>query len=247
MKAALIPPKGYESTAHQYSSIHLGLPIPDCVNNPDYVQYLQDAHGKSHYIIMDNGCAEGQLVDPEAMLRFAKFVGADEVVAPDVMGNMAETLRLTQEFEQNHKHGFNVMGVLQGQNREEIEHLLACYYDMDINTIGIPKVLIRKSGDRIRSGVARMIQDTYKHRFAIHLLGLSSKFPTEMHDVDFPSRIRSMDSAQPYKVSEDDVTLQYSTIHHKRREDYFREFKWMNSTLLRINIMTFIGWAEKHD
>jgi hypothetical protein len=251
MKAALIPSFGHEPYALR-SSIHLALPIKDTMANNSYLNYLHQARELGHFIIVDNGAAEGQLVDDATLFRLAVKLGASEVVAPDVLGNMHETLLRTQKFLRETRSPkrapMQVMAVLQGQNLEELEHILAIYDTMDeVTTIGIPKVLVSKDGYGIRASVARMVLEDYPGRFQIHLLGLSPYFPSELAKINFPPEVRSTDSAAPFKAAEDGIYLQHTTGHHKRREDYFRVKKWTSSLLLHTNILTYFRWAARNE
>ena len=247
MKAALIPPKGYEYTALS-SNIHLGLPLWETRTNPDYIDYLRAAHERGDYIIMDNGCAEGKLVDSKTLMEFAHSVLADEVVAPDVMGFMQPTLTTTMQFvEEIRGEQINVMGVLQGQSIHEIEELLSHYViTPTITAVGIPKVHVKHSFDHSRANIARLIMERYPGRFEIHLLGNSKFFPSELYDIPFPEGIRSMDSALPYKATEAGTPLVPSMPHPKRRGDYFLTCRPVDTIRLKANILVFRDWAEKH-
>jgi hypothetical protein len=247
MKAALIPSRGYESHALS-SDIHLALPLEATRSNLAYSSYLRNARWRGDYIILDNGCAEGQLVDNETLMMYAKMIGAQEVVAPDVMSDAEQTLDLTKAF-MNTLDGNRpkIMGVLQGNTPQELGVMLDEYEALGIDAIGIPKVLITTDSDTIRADIANLITETYPDRFAIHLLGLSSAFPTEMKVVDFPPEIRSMDSAQPFKAAEVDAQLSHSIAHHPRRPDYFETTLWTNPTLLHLNIITFKEWAARNE
>jgi hypothetical protein len=248
VKAALIPSRGYEQHALA-SDIHLALPLEDTRSNLQYSAYLRTARWRNDYIILDNGVAEGQLVDNDTLMMYGKMIGAHEVVAPDVMSDAEQTLALTKEFMDGLKSWENkprIMGVLQG-NGDELEVLLDEFEALGINTIGIPKVHVKSEGDDVRAKIADMIDFKYPDRFDIHLLGLNKVFPTEMKVIDFPTQIRSMDSAQPFKAAEADAQLSHSTGYHPRRADYFSVEVWTNPTLLHLNIITFKEWAARNE
>jgi hypothetical protein len=250
VKAALIPPKGYEFTALQ-SDIHLALPLPSTRNNPEYIRYLEAASRRGDYIILDNGCAEGQLVEPAELVDFAHQIEADEIVLPDVMDDMSETLAATMRFLEIYPQigdGFNLMGVLQGTTKEEREKLLHKYYELDVRTIGIPKVQVQYQGSISRLETTLMIYRNYSPgTFAIHLLGLSAHYPAEMFHAKgvYGTSVRSMDSAQPYKATEKGFLMSPDKCWAPRRSDYFDREENEFDVLLDRNIAIFKRWAAR--
>jgi hypothetical protein len=115
-----------------------------------------------------------------------------------------------------------------------------------ITAFGIPKVHLYTGVSTVRSLMAETLIARYANKYKIHLLGLNNQFPTEMVDFRFPAGIRSMDSAQPYKMAEAGVTLTaYNARRHhpKRRPDYFSEPRPVNTGLLTYNIEQFKAWC----
>lgn len=248
MKAALIPPMGYERTA-LLSDIHLILPLEECRTNPEYISTYREARKRGDYLILDNGCAEGNLVDNEILMGVASELGVHEIVAPDVMGNASDTYDLTKDFiDQNSSAtDYNVMAVLQGQNIDQALYLAAAFSKMpQITTFGIPKVLLSTQAWDVRARLAYELILRYGHKFKIHLLGLNNAYPTEMIDIKFPAGIRSMDSAQPYKVAEAGMPLTAYNVrrrHPSRRPDYFSVKRPVNEEMLTYNIEQFKAWC----
>ena len=246
MRAALIPPKGYEAWALE-STIHLVLPLAPLLKSTSYLHTYATARKRGDYIILDNGCAEGELVDGATLINFARYIRANEIVAPDVMSDAGETLEATVSFLRDYPEAsdYNIMAVLQGSTPEDREFLLEQFVKHDaITAIGIPKVHVTEEGSEVRKDIARMIHKVSKDRFQIHLLGLSKAYPTEMRDVNFRAgSIRSMDSAQPFKVTELNHLL-VSDPDATRRPTYFTHKKEVNAATLRMNINTFKEWAE---
>lgn len=250
MKAALIPPVGYERTALE-SDIHLVLPLKPLVSNTRYVATYQDAQARGDYVILDNGCAEGQLVDGDILIDFARKIRAHEIVAPDVMGDAAETLFATSQFLAQHKkevQDFNVMAVLQGRFMQQRLELLHRFNEMDeITTVGIPKACITEPGSTARLDTVTMVMNEYPNRFKIHLLGLHPKFPTEMLNLEYPEEVRSMDSTQPYKITETNRVMSSNHAWASRRDDYFTVVQPIHPPLLASNIKTFLKWARSNE
>jgi hypothetical protein len=246
VRAALIPPKGYERMALR-SDIHLVLPLPELIVNPDYLATYLHARARGDYIILDNGCAEGQLVSSQGLVDFAKMIRAHEIVAPDVMDDTSETLKATTTFLNDFTMAadYNIMAVLQGDSWQWLAHE---YAQIDaITCIGIPKKQVRMYGDGKRAIIAEWLNSTYPKRFQIHLLGLSKMYPAELSRVTFPRGIRSVDSALPFKAAEANRSLATRNIHHSaRRHDYFKACYPVEPGLLKANIEAFKSWAAKH-
>jgi queuine/archaeosine tRNA-ribosyltransferase len=248
MKAALIPPKGYEHTALE-SDIHLVLPLPPLRKNMAYIATYAAARLRGDYIILDNGCAEDQLVTGEVLMQFAKRIGAHEIVAPDVMSNAAATLEATNTFLDAFPEAadYNIMAVLQGVTQNERSFLLDQFAKTEaITAIGIPKVLSSKYHSKVRLDTVEYILNKYPGRFQIHLLGLNSHFPNEIAITPFKG-VRSMDSAQPYKLAEVGASMNTSNAWATRRIGYFTDKKEVDPRVLAGNIQIFKQWAAQHE
>lgn len=250
MKAALIPPKGLEHTALE-SDIHLILPFLTLRRNLQYQATYAAARKRGDYLILDNGVAEGSLASANALMTIAQNMKVHEIVAPDVMRDASQTLTMTVDFLRDYpkSHDYNIMAVAQGENQDEVLYLIQQYVRIpQITAIGIPKCLITERFDSIRSQVAQTVMARYPKRFDIHLLGLHKLFQTEMIDCEFPPGIRSMDSAQPYKMAEADLPLtanNASGFRDARRRDYFQRPSVTNMKVLEYNIKTFKEWARE--
>jgi len=250
MKAALIPPRGLEMTALM-SDIHLVLPLRELITNTDYVSAYTKARSRGDYVILDNGCAEAQLVDGLTLVKFATQIGAHEIVAPDVMDDAERTFELTRYFLKEYPDAldYNIMGVLQGEDMEQRATLARAFDKIDaITTLGIPKVHIRRAGSEMRHRIVEWVLEMFPGRFKIHLLGLSRHYPTEIRDQDFPSEVRSVDSALPYKLAEDGIRMAGRFVQHsKRRTSFFTKFAGVDQELLLQNIATFKQWAAHNE
>jgi hypothetical protein len=249
VRAALIPPRGYESTALE-SDIHLVLPLPPLVDNQAYLETYAIARRRGHYIILDNGCAEGQLVDGDVLYSFAKLIGAHEIVAPDIMNNATATLDATKKWLKDFPDmiDYNIMGVVQGTTMTTREYVLSEYAKMDaITTVGIPKAAIEEPDSTARLELVETILEKYPDRFKIHLLGLSKHFPTEMMSLRYPEEVRSMDSAQPYKIAERGQVMSTAHPWAVRRANYFSRTKPVMDSLLAHNIEVFKNWAASNE
>lgn len=250
MKAALIPSRGYERTALE-SDIHLVLPLEECVKNRDYVNTYLSAKARGHYIILDNGCAEGRLVEGRELVKFAIEIGAHEIVAPDIMSDGPGTVEATLGWLKEYASivdDYNIMGVVQGADTSEWKHTLEVFAGTDaITTIGIPKVHVKSHSLRKRYEIVQYVLAMYPKRFKIHLLGLNERFPTEILELPWPKEVRSMDSAQPYKLAEEGLLMTTERAWANRREEYFAQQVPAEAHILNANINTFIAWAKRHE
>jgi len=249
MKAALIPPRGYEHTALE-SNIHLVLPLKSLTSNLEYLATYVAARKRGDYIILDNGCAEGQLVDGRTLLDFARVIGAHEIVAPDVMGEPGPTLEATRNFLEGNDEAadYNIMAVLQGSTHDERAYLLKTFARISaITAIGIPKVLSTHQGCTTRHEIVEFITKKYPDRFDIHLLGLNGAFPNEILQIAFGNKVRSMDSAQPYKLAQAGKMMAPSVAWAPRSDTYFTHKKGVDPRTLAWNIQVFKDWAALHE
>jgi len=227
------------------------LPLQHTVANPAYLRYAKQAKERGDYIILDNGAAEGDLVDTQTLLSTAALWGAHEIVGPDILDDQEGTLELMQAFlgspawREREDLDVKLMGVLQGKSHGERRELLYYYADQpDIKVLGIPKVCVKHEGSDLRAYIAQMVMDVFPSRFEIHLLGASPAFVDELQRIDFPPGIRSTDSTLPYKFTWGDQRLGTDRNHVKRWPAYFAESKYMNHELLDYNIMTYMRWAR---
>jgi hypothetical protein len=106
----------------------------------DFYKKYKEIHPKSFYIL-DNGAAEDKLMSNKQLIEMADYIKANEIVLPDVYGDGVKTIDLVTEFiDENCDRSFDykLMGVLQGQNKEEILKCLEFYINCPyINTIGV--------------------------------------------------------------------------------------------------------------
>lgn len=162
------------------------------------------------YKICDNGLAENAQVTNEQMMRAAKAVKADEIIAPDTLYDRSDTVRKTKEFIRWLKlkkllKQFKIMAVPQGKNKEE---WIECYKELikipEVKVIGFSKLSIvkcfsnfeGKDKDEISSSRQRCIKYLLKNKLIdfkkeYHLLGRGC--PTELKNKNY-FFIRSSDS-----------------------------------------------------
>lgn len=246
MKAALIPPKGYNNTVYR-SGIHLALAQ---VGDEDYRRtYLNIPRGD--YLILDNGAAEGEPVKDSELIDAAKYYGADEVVLPDVMCKGYDTLRRIRIFLELYGHlaeQVKFMAVVQGSSFTEVRNCIdTLIRDKRISVLGIPRHLISTLDSKgARARVLEYIQRFYgTERKEVHLLGTSPHHPTEIQFISktYPW-VRSVDSSLPYNYAIAGRRLaDVGTEPVRRPEGYFTEEREVDHELLMDNITTYLEWA----
>jgi hypothetical protein len=252
VKAALIPPAGYEETALA-SDIHLVLPLPTLVTNQTYIDTYRKAAARGDYIILDNGVAEGDLRPTATIMHMARTVGAHEIVAPDVMGDMSGTRALTRKFlaSAGNIDDYNVMGVCQGANWPEVHTLIEFFARYPyITTLGIPKVHLAR-GLTARFDIVTKILDRYGSTFKIHLLGAHRNAVAELWKCDFPAQVRSTDSTLPYKFARHFTPLSDALasddVYFQRWDGYFSHRVDISAMMLNTNISTYKEWARRNE
>lgn len=253
MHAALIPPKGYEHTA-LWSHFHLMLAQ---VVHDDYFTTYSRAKLRNDYIIMDNGAAEGKLVDMDTLINAACALDVSEVVLPDAMHHAAETITMAKDaFNMKPSIGdlgFSIMGIIQGDHKTDIPYCVDSYRDMHgVTTLGIPRHWIRTLGDvYARFNICAMLQANGMHeRFEVHLLGTSTAWPGEIQMLSrtYPW-VRSVDTSMPYNWTMAGLRLPEPYMKNQvqaiaRPNAYFEVPRTLDEDLLEANCQTYLEWAQ---
>lgn len=167
--------------------------------------YKKIGQDPNKFLIMDNGVIEGDPRPIEEIVQKALSVGADEIILPDVFMNMAETLDKSYEALQKVRNDFpnlRVMVVPQGESLEEWLECARIMLTWDIDTIGIPKVLVHLEGRDGRLNALEELGHSLRG-LDIHLLGCWVT-PIEILMIDRAAKegrilpVRGVDSAIAY-------------------------------------------------
>jgi hypothetical protein len=225
------------------------------VEDSIYDKFYREVQG---FKILDNGAAEGELVGDAGYLhQLARYIQADEIVVPDVIGDAHETAVSVLQF--GHfvqPDDFGYMAVLQGQNMSEIQRMLDLYESEEwITTIALPRVLLKTFGDDIRVNLARIIQgETRFKKENIHCLGAGSW----MREIQMLTRldlVRGMDTSLPINYGLASVALPDEGVEQpeqivKRPSNYFGANVARNTDVWQIikhNVDTYLSWAGYAD
>jgi hypothetical protein len=250
MKLAIIPPLCH---AYHFGDDHYKLILPQHWNDQNHLEATMLNHRRGGFTILDNGAAEGKMVEWDELLKLARRYHVNEVVLPDVMENAEGTkVAVKRVFEDtwhptNH---FGLMGVVQGHSTDECTDLIDYYLGMQgrtLTSIGLPRNLINTIGvQEARYILARYIRNRDDH-VAIHLLGTNPTFITELYHLGRNFRalnVRGVDTSAPFVYT---LHGQWIGDGHVavRPDDYFeRPRSSFPQKLLEQNIATLKEWVH---
>ena len=157
MKLCIIAPISHLHLASYGSGIHMAL-THLALKSDEYVKAYQRFKNKGEYLILDNSAFEmeqqGKGLDPEPVLKAAKRIGVDEVIATDVLLDGDATVASTREFIKQYNNFFSeeirlgrpvpkIMAVPQGKT---VEEWIDCYMRLialeGVNVLGFSKIAV---------------------------------------------------------------------------------------------------------
>lgn len=195
--------------------------VHQTLKNLEYAAFYADEASKPDTtVIMDNGIWElGSSMSFEDLMEASRNILPDELIAPDVLYNMPETLKATAEFLARLKHfrgnvgshpflRFENFAVPQGKNRRD---WLYCFDNFnsnpDIRTIGIPKTLNKNWKPGGRLGCMSYLESTDRIRYdkQYHALGVHD--PSEFLQLSKFDWLRSVDTALPVHIGMSEIAF----------------------------------------
>jgi hypothetical protein len=202
--------------------------------------------------ILDNGAAEGELIDnPHVLHDMARQIEAAEIVVPDEIGDASTTAFKVGEFERFAlPEQFKYMAVLQGGSLPELSAMMQLYSGMPwISTIALPRHLLKTFGDDIRLHLARIISnETRFGKNNIHCLGAGS-WVGEVRALAEQDLVRGMDTSLPVNYGLAGVrignAIQYDNPIN-RPDNFFGAAVARTSKtweIIRANVTTYLEWA----
>lgn len=249
MQVGLIPPRGLENYALR-SKFHLALAIPDLMSRRAYGGMYMRLARLGDFVVLDNGIAEGQPSPPESLMAQAATLGAQEVVAPDVMKDANATIKAVEDFFKLERPArFQYMAVVQGEKVEDFFKCADVFASIEsINTLGIPRHMLTTLNQKAaRIDFAYVVDERYPGRFDLHLLGTNPMWiPEVKHAAKYSPFIRSVDTSMPFSYALAGQDLALTTEHITRPDRYF-DIDWpskVDGPLIRSNIRTFMEWAD---
>jgi hypothetical protein len=252
VELGLIPPPKELNLDLPETGFHLLL--PHLFQQEAYQKYCHSCEG---WKVLDNGEAEG-ILRPEIYRLHSLYTEYefDEVVIPDTIGNLEETLVQLAKFE-FWAHLFHKrMGVVQGANWEEViicmDVMRTCPY---VDTIAIPRHLCKTLNDKYaRVKIVTMLNHPASETDKpIHALG-SSAWAEEVKAFSVRN-VRSMDTSLPFNYAFEGVrlsTLEHIPVGHSTPEVPQRAGEYETRTyeddtergLAEDNARTFYAWAR---
>jgi hypothetical protein len=198
--------------------MHLAL-ADKILGDDSYRQAYVDAVRRGEYVIVDNGAAEnGYSVSADDLLEAARAVGAQEIVAPDILEDSEGTLEATEEFlvhvgsrllEVNVK----IMVVPQGKTGYEWQLCAQTMYELLKSLgltrrviIGVPKHLDKKVAGG-RATTLKAITHGWGAPFKFHLLGSGDLLCKDVMTAKVLKRIRSIDTGLPAALAQNGKRL----------------------------------------
>ena len=209
MKFYLIPPNKHLTFMNQGNAGYFCL-AHHYVNDKQYREYfltLRQHLNPNGFITLDNGSAEHSLVTEDILLDIVGELRPSEVIAPDVLFDMIQTVTNLQTFaskmdSRGYTKHTTILGCPQGSTKEEwlgcYEHMLNNPYvsAIGMSKIAIPKCWNNATGDTMiaksRQQCIKHLKDNYLLRKPLHLLGMG-EFTEYLYYYGIPY-IRSSDS-----------------------------------------------------
>lgn len=197
MKLAVIaPPQGEKLVEKQGYNLALAQYI---LRDEDYLRMMIKHRHNDHFIMLDNGAAEGEIVTPEELITAANMIDADEVLLIDELKDPIHTVRWHLDSKILNAVPPRYRAVIpQGSTWEEWKWCLnEILVAIEFNTLCLPKHLERLSGGR-KKAMRYLATLGLDRKYDIHLLGCQKNPIKEINDAASETKwIRGIDTAAP--------------------------------------------------
>lgn len=252
MQVALIPPYNYLA----YTGLRpMQMILPKGLKNAHYRNAYKPERMKESFVILDNGMFEEDTMSNENLIELVDRWEVDELVMPDVRGNMIKTIEASSKFlnmfeQVTLDRNISLMVVVQVSHREQVEEFVKRALDMyylghgitNQLTFGIPRRLAEALGSGTRLDIVDAIT-THAPQLSIHLLGYSrvgSKFEID----HLQNRVRSMDTDAPFVWAHNYTDMAFDCMTTFERPLGYEALNNIDRGLLRANINTLDRWAS---
>lgn len=213
MKLATILPTHYLSLAKD-DEMHMAL--AHLIGKDEvYTQFFKDRAAEGKHVILDNGVVEtGVPVSIEELVSKALMIGASELILPDHFMQGEATIQSAIEcipYVRKTAPDMKIMVVPQGETVEEWLYFAREIIQLDIDTLGIPKVLTKLGGRDARLEVLADLGYSLRG-LSVHLLGcwenpLELKLIAKAVATKQILPVRSCDSAIAYAYAREDMSI----------------------------------------
>lgn len=170
------------------------------LKNEKYRDFYRKMSDQGKYVMVDNGACEGEKMSYDDLISVYDLIKPIEIILPDVLFNMNETLDRTRYFLENYDLSkYKKMAVPQGKDSNEWKRCCEKILEMEeIDSIGIPKWL----GERVDE--CKMLIGSGKE---IHLLGCNKNPSVIKKCIEVNPLVRGCDSAFAYLCSKAGVKM----------------------------------------
>ena len=242
MHVATIVPTKYLHLI-QDKPYHLCL-IQEVLRDPAYREFYKRMCTEGKYVILDNGAAESENIGIEDIVRIQRYLGAAEIVLPDVFFDSMGTYTSTKgamDYLKACQVRVSKMAVPQGHSIEEWEECALNMSSLRVNCIGIPKNLVHTSGKNARGrAINTILRLNYlmQKRLDVHLLGCWTD-PREVGTLynEFKGIIRGVDSGIAAMYTQAGLVLDPDNAPKPGENKPYLNFQGeLDEELLKINI-----------
>lgn len=213
LRMALLPPP--KEAAFMLRTDYQLL-LPEFVTESKYREVVRSCATRGDFMIMDNGAAEGAVLDSRQLYRMAGELGAQEVVVPDVLGDTIGTKAIARNWvpSENFRH----MIVLTGHDAAQVlEFARFIYEELPwVTTLGLPRLLGDWGIDRswLTGWLGSWVEEG---RFELHWLGMNPHRMWEIHamveSAMVAKLVRGYDTSAPFNYA----------LLHKELENTYHE------------------------
>lgn len=262
--AQIVPKSSLELTANnQYHMCLAHLVLEDS----EYATFYRRMSAENRFVIMDNGVAENNQLQLEALIESYRIVRPTEIVLPDTICNSLNTIEKSiYAYDYLKKNGIlnelntQIMVVPQGHSVQEwFECAKILLESIKTNTIGISKFLEMETGDSFaRLKAIELLkqwqQNTHKE-IEFHLLGCSEG-PTIIKKGRSiaSSLLRGCDSAFAYICTKNGILIDEYTVRPNGNINFLEDpfIEQLSTNMKRFELVCGVnnnylvdGWNNK--
>lgn len=235
--AQIVPLKFLELTKNNQYHMCLAHLV---LKSDEYRDFYRRMSDEGKYVLVDNGAAEGEKMDYDDLMRVYELINPTEIILPDVLFDMTETISRTTDFVKNYDlDKYKKMIVPQGI---DLNQWIDCCFEMlgivNADTIGIPKWLGSKS-ETARAKICAMLSSVPQE---VHLLGCSEGPIIVYCCRAINPRVRGCDSAFSYLCDKAGLKgMDAYTQRPKEKIEFLTDTITSNLTKLMIEFEELAG------
>ena len=220
------------------------MALPHLLRNQKYLDFYRSRVELDDFVIMDNGAAEGVTFGERHLHTLAEEFNPNEIVVPDVIGDVHATLDLAVRFAKHAKADeYRYMFVLQGRTMQQLIYCLdtvaRSHWSEYISTIGVPRHVLKQAMDRRCTLTEYFVQEGLEERFDLHYLG-AGRWMTEVIALADIGVGRGIDTSLPIYMGLEELTL--TSPYISRHPEYF-DATYTNK-YVDDNVRTYLQWAK---